>query len=299
MTTTGDEWDRFLELLNAEARALEYIVRTEIAMRWGATFLYAARHLRDARKAADYIAQLAERMRQIINDELLNGEGIGAEIQHAAPLARRILTGPVPEGSAWASFSQTHGREQTQRVFDRGRGLAIQMLRGVPAGSKFSMADMHVALALMLALLARSTSAGREKETIGLVAELARSLLEEGQWPEDTQGGAATMGTPPVNRSAAGNRTDGGSNLCEAPGMKARELDRTLKKFNRRGFIIARSEEGAKAVRQALVEACKTKVDILAGGNPHIWIVAKAEVVDDWIELGFLQRKDGKPIERL
>jgi hypothetical protein len=62
------------------------------------------------------------------------------------------------------------------------------MLMGIPSGSKFSMADMHVALALMLALLARSTSAGREKETIGLVAELARSLLEEGQWPQDTQG---------------------------------------------------------------------------------------------------------------
>jgi hypothetical protein len=188
MTTTGDEWDRFLELLNAEARALEYVVRTEIAMRWGATFLYAARHLRDARKAADYIAQSAERMRQVVYDELSMGEVSGSEIQDAVPLARRILTGPVPERGAWAPFSQTLGREQVQRVFDRGRGLFTQMLMGIPSGSKFSMADMHVALALMLALLARSTSAGREKETIGLVAELARSLLEEGQWPQDTQG---------------------------------------------------------------------------------------------------------------
>jgi hypothetical protein len=71
-----------------------------------------------------------------------------------------------------------------------------------------------------------------------------------------------------------------------------------LKKFNRRGFVIATSEEEAVAVRQAIEEVLKVKADIVHLGPRH-WFIYKAEVLDRWIESGILRRKDGKPIERL
>lgn len=76
-------------------------------------------------------------------------------------------------------------------------------------------------------------------------------------------------------------------------------IDRTLKKLNRRGFVVARSEEEAKAVRQAAMEELNVKADVVNFGSPCHWFVFKPDLLDDWIEIGFLQRKDGKPIERL
>jgi hypothetical protein len=81
--------------------------------------------------------------------------------------------------------------------------------------------------------------------------------------------------------------------------MKAHEWNRMLKKFNRRGFVVAGSKEEAVALRQTILGALNGKVDVVNFGSPHHWFVFKTDVLDRWIELGFLQRKDGNPIGRL